>query len=104
MSQGGEERAAFRQKPAELVMAAIFLALGAIVIYDSVDLGARWGDDGPQAGYFPFYIALLVCISALVNFISALTGERERIFVDRDKLRLVLAVLVPAAIYVGVIG
>jgi putative tricarboxylic transport membrane protein len=80
--------------------------LGAIVAYDSVRLGARWGDDGPQAGYFPFYIALLVCISAAVNFVAALVNKRERgrIFVEGDKLRLVLAVLVPAAIYVAVIG
>ena len=80
--------------------------LGAIVAYDSGRLGARWGDDGPQAGYFPFYIALLVCISAAVNFVAALVNKRERgrIFVEGDKLRLVLAVLVPAAIYVAVIG
>jgi hypothetical protein len=70
-----------------------------------VRLGARWGDDGPQAGYFPFYIGLLVCVSAAANFIMALgTRERGRIFVEHDKLRLVLAVLVPAAIYVAVIG
>ncbi|HUQ75415.1 MAG TPA: tripartite tricarboxylate transporter TctB family protein [Burkholderiales bacterium] len=89
-----------------MVVAALFFLLGAIVAYDSVRLGARWGDDGPQAGYFPFYIALLVCISAAVNFIAALAGKRDpgRIFVEADKLKLVLAVLVPAAIYVAVIG
>jgi putative tricarboxylic transport membrane protein len=71
-----------------------------------VRLGARWGDDGPQAGYFPFYIGLLVCLSAAVNFIVALAGKRDRgrIFVEGEKLKLVLAVLVPAAIYVAVIG
>ncbi len=69
-------------------------------------LGARWAEDGPQAGYFPFYIALLVCISAAVNFAMALTNRADagRDFVEREKLRLVAAVLVPAAIYVGAIG
>ena len=80
--------------------------LGAIVVYDSVRLGARWGDDGPQAGYFPFYIGVLVCLSALVNFGVALFNRKDagRDFVELDKLKLVLAVLVPASIYVAVIG
>ena len=80
--------------------------LGAIVVYDSVRLGARWAEDGPQAGYFPFYIGLILCISAAINFGLALANRREagRIFVEWDKLRLVLAVLVPSAIYVATIS
>ena len=75
-------------------------------MFDSVRLGARWGDDGPQAGYFPFYIGLLLCISAAVNVGIALASRRDagRIFVEREKLKLVLAVLVPSAIYVATIS
>ena len=75
-------------------------------MYDSVRLGARWGEDGPQAGYFPFYIGVLVCLSALINFAVALFNRKDagRDFVELDKLRLVLAVLVPAAVYVATIG
>ena len=69
-------------------------------------LGARWAEDGPQAGYFPFYVGLLVCVSALVNFVIALLNRKnpEREFVQLDKLKLVLAVLVPAMIYVALIS
>jgi putative tricarboxylic transport membrane protein len=76
------------------------------VVYDSVRLGARWAEDGPQAGYFPFYIGLLVCLSAVINFAVALFNRRdaERDFVELDKLRLVLAVLIPSAIYVAAIS
>ena len=68
-------------------------------------LGARWAEDGPQAGYFPFYIGLLVCLSAAVNFVMALVNRKdaEREFVELDKLKLVLAVLVPTAIYVALV-
>jgi len=71
-----------------------------------VRLGARWGEDGPQAGYFPFYIGLLVCISAVVNLAMALVNRKdaERDFVELDKLKLVLAVLIPSAIYVAAIS
>jgi hypothetical protein len=76
------------------------------VVYDSVRLGARWAEDGPQAGYFPFYVGLLVCASAAVNFLMALVNRRDagRDFVELDKLKLVLAVLVPAAVYVAAIS
>ena len=41
MTQGGEGRPAFRQKSAEIVVAALFFLLGAIVIYDSLRVGIR---------------------------------------------------------------
>jgi hypothetical protein len=104
MSAGGEGRAAFSQTSAELVVAALFFLVGGIVIYDSWRLGASWGEDGPQAGYFPFYIGLIVCAASAVNFGLALFSKREKAFVEVAALKLVLSVLVPAAIYVALIG
>jgi len=99
-------RPAFGQKSAEIVVAALFLLLGAIVVWDSVRLGARWGDDGPQAGYFPFYIALLVCLSSAVNLVAAALKKRDadRTFVEVAQLKLVLSVLIPSVIYVALIA
>jgi putative tricarboxylic transport membrane protein len=103
---GRGERPAFRQKSAEMAVAAFIFLLGAIVIYDSARLGARWGDDGPQAGYFPFYIGLILCASSAVNLALTLLNRREqdRTFVEVGQLKLVLTVLIPSAIYVGFIG
>jgi putative tricarboxylic transport membrane protein len=97
---------AFRHKSAEIAVAAFFFLLGALVIWDSARLGAKWGEDGPQAGYFPFYLGLIVCIASAVNLVMALRlrGEKNRVFVERGQLKLVLVVLIPAAIYVGLIG
>ena len=106
MTEGPEGRAAFRQKSAEIVVAALFLFLGAIVVYDSMRLGAKWADDGPQAGYFPFFIGLVVCVSACINLVAALVRSRDegRAFVEVGQLKLVLSVLVPTAVYVALIG
>ena len=105
MSQGGEERAAFGQKSAEIVVAAFFLLLGAIVVWDSVRLGASWGSDGPEAGYFPFYIGLLVCIASAINLLTAILKKGEsRAFVGVGQLKLVLAVLIPSTVYVALVG
>jgi len=100
----GRARVASRRKGAEVVVAALFLLAGALVVYDSMRLGAKWADDGPQAGYFPFYIGAILCVSALVNFVSAVRAGENEVFVETEQLKLVMAVLVPSAAYVALVG
>jgi hypothetical protein len=86
----------------EIAVALIFLALGSLVVYDSLRLGIRWVGDGPEAGYFPFYIGAIICISALVTLAQAVFGRTARsgkIFVEWGPLRRVLSVLIPALFY-----
>ena len=91
---------------AELVMAGIFLAFGAIVMWDSRRLGSEWGADGPQAGYFPFYIGLFIVVSAAAIIFRALNlGEKGRAtFVEWGQLRMILTVMIPTVIYVSLIA
>jgi hypothetical protein len=95
-------RAAFGQKTAEIVVAALFLAVGALVMWDSVRLGASWAEDGPRPGYFPFYVGLIIVVSSVFNIIRAVAvpKAKDKAFVERGQLKLVLSVLVPAALYV----
>jgi putative tricarboxylic transport membrane protein len=106
MQGGPAERPAFRRKGAELVVAGLFFAFGAIVISDSVRLGFGWQEvHGPRPGYFPFYIGLIICIASVVNFARALripTGQNKT-FVQVGQLKLVLAVLIPTAIYAALV-
>ena len=100
-----EGQAAFRTKSAELVVAALFFVFGAVVIADSLRLGAGWAGDGPKPGYFPFYIGLLIAISAVVNFVRALLIKpaSDKTFVEVGQLKLVLTVLIPTAIYAALV-
>lgn len=87
----------------EIIVAAALLLFGAVIAWESWRLGARWGDDGPQAGYFPFYIGLIIAISSLVTLVQALLGrtpQARAAFVERGQLKLVFAVLAPALLYV----
>ena len=43
-----------RTRWVELVFALLIATAGAVVMYDSARIGAQWGNDGPQAGYFPW--------------------------------------------------
>ena len=93
-------------RTAELVMAGLFMAFGALVMWDTRRLGASWGDDGPQAGYFPFYIGLFIVVSSVANIFRALNlGEKGRqAFVEWGQFRMVLQVMVPTVVYVALIA
>jgi len=95
------QRAAIRHRGAEIIVALALLAFGALIAWESVKIGARWTDEGPQTGYFPFYIALTICIASAWNLVRALLirPEGNRTFVEIGQLRLVLSVLVPTAIF-----
>ena len=87
----------------EIIVAGAIFLFGAVVAWESWRLGARWGDDGPQAGYFPFYIGLIIAAASLVTLVQAILGHtagRSSAFVERGQLKLVSAVLVPALVYV----
>ena len=94
--------AGISMRATELVVAALLFVAGAVVVYDSYRLGSKWGSDGPQSGYFPFYIGLLICISSGINFAQVLMARRmdPEIFVAWGSFKLVLTVLIPAAVYV----
>lgn len=98
-----DDRGGLSMRGAELGVAAAIMSLGALVMYDNWQLGARWAADGPQAGYFPFYVGLLMLISSAIVFVRALVARKPRKhFVDPARFRSVLALLVPAIIYVAV--
>jgi putative tricarboxylic transport membrane protein len=101
-----DERPVASVKTLEIVVAVLFLVFGAIVVWDSRRLGASWGSDGPQAGYFPFYVGSLICIASLFNLVRAFQmGERGReAFVERGQLKMILTVMVPTVLYVAMIA
>jgi Tripartite tricarboxylate transporter TctB family len=86
----------------DAVVAAILFVVGAVVVIEARRLGAEWTSDGPGAGYFPFYIGLIVCISALGILYQSLFGKSRDTgpFVDREQFKRVLSVIVPAGLYV----
>ena len=106
MEEHGEGRAVGSTRAWEIGTAIFFLAVGGLVVWDSRRLGAAWASDGPQAGYFPFYIGLLICIASAVNLFSALNSgaKGDSAFVYRDQMKGVLTVLVPSVVYVALIA
>ena len=86
----------------DAVVAGILFLLGAVVVVEARRLGAGWTSDGPGAGYFPFYIGLVVCGAALGIIVESRLGKSrdDAVFVDREQLGRVMQILLPATVYV----
>ena len=80
----------------------LFMALlAAIGIAGSLKVGIGWGAEGPRAGFFPFYISLIVLISCAVNLVNALREFTGReVFATWGQLRQVLSIVIPTTVYV----
>ena len=90
----------------ELVVALLVVAGGAVVVVDSLRVGIAWGDDGPKAGYFPFFIGLILILAGGLIAVQALLAWRRRadeVFVTRAELKPVMAMLLPTIAYVAAI-
>ena len=90
----------------DAIVAAVLFAVGVVMIVDNHRIGAGWAPDGPQAGYFPLRIGAIICVCSTVILVQHfLKRKREpaREFVKWERLKPVLLVLGPTALYVLVI-
>ncbi|GAB3479839.1 tripartite tricarboxylate transporter TctB family protein [Polaromonas eurypsychrophila] len=99
---GAESRTGVATYIVEAIVATCIVIMGAVVLQGSWALGSGWTSDGPGAGYFPFYIGIILCISGVGTLYQALLGKNRNtdVFVDGEQLKRVLSVLLPALVYV----
>jgi len=98
-------------KKAEIYMAAFWVALSiALLIEIGVNPGTKqptgWESGvGPQAGWFPYYLALIMLICGLIILIpkliqAAREGLADKAFVSVDALKAILWAFGPMLVYV----
>ncbi|MDO9411818.1 MAG: tripartite tricarboxylate transporter TctB family protein [Pseudolabrys sp.] len=88
----------------EAGVAVVVAAVGLITVLGSLKVGIGWGDEGPKAGFFPFYIGLAIIISSVINLYQLFTvADDGAVFATWDQIYKVLTVVIPTAIYVAVI-
>jgi hypothetical protein len=87
---------------ADLVTAGFLILLGGVVLNDALRLGIGWGTDGPQSGFFPFWLATILITVSVAVFLQTLMAQGARPFTTREQLRPVLKVLVPVAAFIVV--
>ena len=95
------DRPVAKSRNVDLIVSLLLFALAVLLGWDSWRTGAGWASDGPQAGYFPFYLAVILAAASLYGLVTSLvTGAgAASTFVTRDQLRRVMQVFVPTLLF-----
>jgi len=100
----GDPDAPVRDSPAvaatrsvDIVVSLLLLAFAALMAWDNWRTGMGWAPEGPKAGYFPFYLSVILGGASLYGLLKSLRDRfaASETFVTRDQLRRVLQVFVP---------
>ncbi|HEU0150629.1 MAG TPA: tripartite tricarboxylate transporter TctB family protein [Bradyrhizobium sp.] len=85
----------------DVVVSLALLALAVVLGADNWRTGASWDSTGPQPGYFPFYLSVILGAASLYGIGAAFLSRKEaaETFVTRAQLRRVLAVFVPTLLF-----
>ena len=85
----------------EIVVALLLLALAATLGWDNWRTGIGWDSTGPQPGYFPFYLSVILAGAGLYGLITAVSSREDALktFVTRAQLRRVMAVFLPTLLF-----
>jgi len=100
----GARRTGPSHRSVEIGVALVIAAFALIVIAGSVQAGIGWGAEGPKAGFFPFYVGLVILGSSIGNFVVAVSQRADnRLFAEWGQLAQVMTMLVPTTIYVALV-
>lgn len=102
MTHNAEEAAGAgpSHRNAEIGVAILMAIVAVIGVIGSLKVGIGWAAEGPRAGFFPFYISVIILISCAINIASALRHPDDgSSFATWSQLGKVMQVLVPTAIY-----
>jgi len=85
----------------EIVVSILLIAFAGLIAYDNWRTGMTWASDGPKAGYFPFYLSVILGCASLFGLIKAWMNRAGAAdaFVTRDQLRRVMQVFVPTVLF-----
>jgi putative tricarboxylic transport membrane protein len=84
-----------RARNVDLFVSLLLLALAIVFGWDARRVGASWASDGPQAGYFPFYLSLILGGASIFGLAAALVERSFAPFVTREQFVRVMQVFVP---------
>ena len=90
-----------RRRTVDIVVSLALLALAGLLAFDNWRTGMGWDSTGPQAGYFPFYLSVILAAACLWGIAKELRerAQTSESFVTRAQLRRVLQVFVPTVLF-----
>jgi putative tricarboxylic transport membrane protein len=85
----------------DAIVSLLLLALAVTLGWDNWRTGISWDSTGPQPGYFPFYLSVILGGASVYGLVTSFVSRREaaETFVTRAQLRRVMAVFVPTLLF-----
>jgi hypothetical protein len=85
----------------DILTSLLLIGLALLLGFDNWRTGIAWAPEGPQAGYFPFYLSVILAAASVYGLAGALLARAHatEAFVTRDQLRRVLQVFVPTLLF-----
>jgi putative tricarboxylic transport membrane protein len=85
----------------DIAVSLLLIVLAATLGYDNWRTGMAWDSTGPQAGYFPFYLSVILAAASLYGLVTALISKKtdHASFITRAQFRRVMAVFVPTLLF-----
>ena len=85
----------------DVIAMLVLLAIAVVLGFDNWRTGASWASDGPQPGYFPFYLSVMLGGASLYGLAASFLSRKEaaETFVTRAQLRRVAQVFVPTLLF-----
>jgi hypothetical protein len=96
----GDERPVAALRNVDLAVSILLFAFAVLLGWDSWRTGAAWASDGPEAGYFPFYLSVIMAGASLVGIARAATDKTRAPFVTREQFGRVMQVFLPMLAFV----
>jgi putative tricarboxylic transport membrane protein len=93
--------AAATMRGTEVVVYLVLFAFSLLLAFDNWRSGMGWAKDGPQSGYLPFYLCVLLAGACLFGLGVAFRNRTAaaKTFVTRDQLWRVMQVFVPTFLF-----
>jgi hypothetical protein len=75
-----------------------------VMAWDNYRTGMSWASDGPQPGYFPFYLSIILLLASVFGLVKSLRAKMATkgelaVFVTQDQLKRVLLVFFPTLLF-----
>jgi putative tricarboxylic transport membrane protein len=81
----------------DAVVSLLLLALAALLAFDNWRTGNGWDSTGPQAGYFPFYLSIILGAACVYGLAKEYLDRKQAsgVFVTQEQFGRVLRVFFP---------
>jgi hypothetical protein len=99
-----ESAALAQQRTVEMVTLGVILGFAVLMGWDNWKTGISWEPTGPAAGYFPFWVSVILGGACLFGLATEWMKRRDpgEAFVTRNQFKRVLQMFIPTFLYVPV--